>query len=295
MNEKSVWLAKPLFILPAIVALLAFSLLPSLATMLISFTDWNLGQRGDISFIGLDNYHRLLADPKIGQSLRNTALFIGVVVSVSFALALAVALAICKVGRMGKLWQTVYFLPATASLVAIAVVWQWILHPELGIVAYFLSLLGVTTKINWLNDGNIVLYTLAFITIWQMTGYYTVLFLTGLLQIPTDLYEAARVDGASSGLARFRHITWPLLAPTSLFVLVITIIKTFQVFDLVRVLTRGGPANQSEVLLYTMFMEGFAFFRTGIAAAIATFYLVSMLVLILVLVKTINRRIHYGY
>jgi len=295
MNEKTVWLAKPAFILPAMAALLAFFLLPSLATVFLSFSDWNLGQQGGFSFVGLENYGHVLADPDIAKSMRNTVVLIAVVVPVSFVLALAAALAMRSAGRMSQVWQTIYFLPVTASLVAMAVVWQWVLHPEVGVVAFVLSLFGVVKKINWLNDGDIVLFTLAFITIWQMTGYYTVLFLTGLLQIPADLYEAARIDGARSSLARFLHITWPLLAPTSFFVLIITIIKTFQVFDIVKVLTRGGPEKQSEILLYTMYQEGFAFFRTGISAAIATLYLAIMLLLILALARTIGRRVHYGF
>jgi multiple sugar transport system permease protein len=289
------WLGQPAFILPALTALLAFSILPSLATVLISFTDWNLGRNSGFSFIGLENYGNLFADPDFGKSLKNTLLLIAVVVPVSFILALGIALAIRNAGKGAGLWQTIYFLPVTASLVAMAVVWQWVLHPEVGLVAFLLSCFGIMQKINWLNDGRIVLFTLGFITIWQMTGYYTVLFLTGLVQIPADLYAAARVDGAKSGWACFRHITWPLLGPTALFVLIITIIKTFQVFDIVKVLTRGGPEKQSEILLYTMYQEGFAFFRTGASAAIAAIYLGITLLLILGQVKVIGRKVHYGF
>jgi multiple sugar transport system permease protein len=291
----SAWLGKPAFIAPALSALLLFSILPSLATVLISFSDWTLGGKGGFSFIGLENYANLFADPDFVKSLKNTLWLMVTVVPVSFLLALGVALAIRNAGRWAGLWQTIYFLPVTASLVAMAVVWQWVLHPEVGLAAFFLSCFGITQKINWLNDGQLVLFTLAFITIWQMTGYYTVLFLTGLVQIPGQLYEAARVDGARSGWARFCHITWPLLGPTSLFVLIITIIKTFQVFDIVKVLTRGGPEKQSEILLYTMYQEGFAFFRTGASAAIAAIYLGITLLLILCQLKLIGSKVHYGF
>jgi len=289
------WLGRPAFILPAMIALLAFSIIPSLCTVLISFTDWKLGQSGSFSLVWFDNYTNLLADGDFAKSLRNTLLMIAVVVPLSFFLALNIALAIRSSGKWGKAWQTIYFLPVTASLVAMAVVWQWVLHPEVGLVAFLLSCFGVFQKINWLNDGDIVLFTLSFITMWQMTGYYTVLFITGLVQIPADLYEAAHIDGAQSGFSRFFHITWPLLGPTSLFVLVITIIKTFQVFDIVKVLTRGGPEKQSEILLYTMYQEGFAFFRTGTSAAIASIYLATMLILIYCLIKIFGRKVHYGF
>ncbi|MCL2029172.1 MAG: sugar ABC transporter permease [Deltaproteobacteria bacterium] len=294
-NTLANWLGRPAFILPALIALLLFSILPSLCTVLISLTDWKLGQSGGFSFVGVANYLNLWADPDFGKSLRNTLVLLAVVVPVSFILALSIALAIIRAGRFGQVWQTIYFLPVTASLVAMAVVWQWVLHPEVGLVAFLLSKVGIVKKINWLNDGDIVLFTIAFITIWQMTGYYMVLFLTGLLQIPTDLYEAARIDGARSGISRFLHITWPLLGPTSLFVFIITIIKSFQVFDIIKVLTRGGPEKHSEILLYTMYQEGFAFFRTGTSAAIASIYLSIMLVLIFLQIKTIGRKVHYGF
>ena len=288
------WLACPLFIVPALVALLMFFLLPALATVAASFTDWSLGQQGG-TWVGLKNYLHLFSDPDFLKSVRNTLVLTALVVPVSFFLALGLALAVRSTGKAGKVWQTVYFLPVTASLVAMSVVWQWVLHPEVGIVAWLLSLFGVAQKINWLNDAQIVLFTLAFITIWQMTGYYMVLFLSGLVQIPPSVYEAARIDGARGAWPRFWHITWPLLAPTSFFVLIICIIKTFQIFDIVKVLTRGGPEKASEILLYTMYQEGFSFFRTGVAASIATLYLVVMLLLTLWQKWVIDRRINYGY
>jgi multiple sugar transport system permease protein len=293
--QKDPWLARPLLVLPALFALTAFFFLPSLCTVFMSFTDWKLGQSTGFSFVGLANYRALFESHDFIKSLKNTFVLTVLVVPCSFVLALSVALAIRSAGRLSSLWTTVYFLPVTASLVAMSVVWQWVLHPEVGIVAFFLSAFGVATKINWLNDGDIVLFTLAFITVWQMTGYYTVLFITGLVQIPSNLYEAARIDGARGAFSRFLHITWPLLGPTSFFVLIISIIKTFQVFDIVKTLTRGGPEKASEILLYTIYQEGFAFFRTGVAASIATLYLLFMLALTLAQAKAFERRVHYGF
>ena len=122
-----------------------------------------------------------------------------------------------------------------------------------------------------------------------------VLFLTGLVQIPKELYDAAKVDGANNPMALFAHITWPLLGPTSFFIIILTIIKTFQVFDIVKVLTRGGPEKASEILLYTMYQEGFSFFRMGTAAAVAAMYLAVMLFLTWLQTRFIGRRIHYGF
>ncbi|MDR1275136.1 MAG: sugar ABC transporter permease [Candidatus Accumulibacter sp.] len=289
------WLAKPIFVLPALAALTIFFLMPSLCTIVMSFSDWKIGQTAGFSFIGLTNYRTLIENPDFLKSLKNTLLLTSLVVPSSFVLALGIALAIRSAGRLGTVWTTIYFLPVTASLVAMSVVWQWLLHPEVGVLAFVLSKFGVTAKINWVNDGDIVLFTLAFITIWQMTGYYTVLFITGLVQIPSTLYEVARIDGARGAFSRFWHVTWPLLGPTSLFVLIVSVIKTFQVFDIVKVLTRGGPEKASEIMLYTMYQEGFAFFRTGISASIATLYLVFMLALTFCQAKVFERRVHYGF
>lgn len=295
IEEKAHWLANPFMLSPAVGCLLLFFILPMIATVVVSFTDWQLGGQGEVHFVGLKNYLDLWTSEEFRKSVRNTFFMTAVVVPTSFVLALALALAIRASGRLAQLWQTIYFLPVTASLVAMAVVWQWILHPEVGFVAVILTHLGVTENINLLNDPDYVLWTLSFITVWQMAGYFMILFLTGLVQIPPELYDAAKVDGANTPLALFSNITWPLLGPTSFFIVILTIIKTFQVFDIVKVLTRGGPEKASEILLYTMYQEGFSFFRMGTAAAVAAMYLAVMLVLTWLQTHFIGRRIHYGF
>lgn len=295
IEEKALWLANPIMLSPAVGCLLLFFILPMIATVVVSFTDWQLGGQGEVHFVGLKNYLDLWTSEEFRKSVRNTFFMTAVVVPTSFVLALALALAIRASGRLAQLWQTIYFLPVTASLVAMAVVWQWILHPEVGFVAVILTHLGVTENINLLNDPDYVLWTLSFITVWQMAGYFMILFLTGLVQIPPELYDAAKVDGANTPLALFSNITWPLLGPTSFFIVILTIIKTFQVFDIVKVLTRGGPEKASEILLYTMYQEGFSFFRMGTAAAVAAMYLAVMLVLTWLQTHFIGRRIHYGF
>lgn len=159
-------------------------------------------------------------------------------------------------------------------------------------VTRLLQFLGYGS-INWLNDQRLVLYTIGFISIWQLVGYYMVLFTAGLLSIPKTLYEAAIVDGARSSWDRFCHVTWPMLGPTSLFVFMITVIKSSQIFDTVKVLTQGGPNNASEILLYTLYSEGFEFFRTGLASAIATLFFALMLLLTLYQMRVFEKYIHY--
>lgn len=288
-------LADAFMMTPAMGCLLIFFIFPMIATVVVSFTDWQMGSQDEVHFIGFSNYLSLWESEDFRKSVRNTLFMTMLVVPASFILSLVLALAVRASGRMAQIWQSIYFLPVTASLVAMAVVWQWILHPEVGIAAAILSALGVTEKVNFLNDADYVLWTLSFITVWQMSGYFMIIFLTGLVQIPNDLYEAARIDGAKSAWSRFSNITWPLLGATSFFVLILTIIKTFQVFDIVKVLTRGGPEKASEILLYTMYQEGFSFFRMGTAAAVAAIYLAVILLLTWLNNSVIGKRVHYGF
>ncbi len=293
--EKTLWIANPFMLSPAVGCLLLFFIIPMFATAAVSFTDWRMGSTEAVHFVGLSNYIALWHSEEFRKSVANTLLMTVMVVPVSFFLSLALALAVRASGRLSQFWQTIYFLPVTASLVAMAVVWQWILHPEVGFVAVILEHLGYTGNVNLLNDPDLVLPTLAFISVWQMTGYFMVIFLTGLVQIPREIYDAARVDGAAGALTLFTHITWPLLGPTSFFVMILTTIKTFQIFDIVKVLTRGGPEHASEILLYTMYQEGFSFFRMGTAAAVGTIYLAVMLLLTWLQNRYVGGRIHYGF
>ncbi|NEZ58397.1 carbohydrate ABC transporter permease [Adonisia turfae] len=290
-RDRTPWIIYPLYLLPAFFLLLVFFVVPALTTIGISFTDWQLGS-SSIDLIGLDNYKELFTDEVYRKSLINTLKLDLFVVPVSFFLALALALAINGLNRFQGFWQTVYFLPVTTTLVAMAQVWSWILHPQFGMVAQLFKLFGLT-PINWLNDQSVVLYTIGFISIWQLVGYYTVLFIAGLLNVPKDLYEAALIDGARSPWDKFCHVTWPMLGPTSLFIFIITIIKSSQIFDTVKVLTQGGPNNASEILLYTLYSEGFEFFRTGLASAIATLFFAIMLLLTMYQMRVFEKYVHY--
>jgi multiple sugar transport system permease protein len=285
-------IAKPLYLAPAFTLLAVFFLIPALATFVISLTDWTLGAK-TLSFVGLENYRALFASDDFRLSLINTLKLNLFVIPASFVLALLLALAIHGTLKAAPLWQTIYFLPVTTTLVAMAFVWQWVLHPEFGPVAWLLARFGAP-QINWLNDPNLVLYTIGFISLWQLVGYYTVLFLAGLLAIPRALHEAAAIDGARHGIDRFLHVTWPMLGPTALFVFIVTVIKSFQIFDVVRVLTKGGPNKASEIVLHTLYQEGFVFFRTGHAAAIATLFFAVMLGLTLWQMRVLDKRVHYS-
>jgi len=291
VKDREPLLANSLYLLPAFTLLLILYVIPALMTIVLGFTDWQLGSP-NINFIGFENFVELFTAENYRKSLLNTLKLNLFVVPISFFLALALALTINSLTRFVTFWQTVYFLPVTTTLVAMSVVWEWILHPQFGIVTKLLISLG-REPINWLNDQNMVLYTIGFISIWQLVGYYMVLFIAGLSNIPKSLYEAARLDGARSPWERFIHVTWPMLGPTSLFVFIITMIKSFQIFDAVKVLTQGGPNKASEIMLYTIYSEGFQFFRTGLAAAIATLFFAVMLLLTLYQMRAFEKYVHY--
>ena len=277
---------------PAGALILVFLVGPLVCIALLSLTDYQLGAK-TLRWIGLTNYTEMFADRVFRRSLENTLVYVCVVVPVSVGLGLGAALLIEAGTALRAFYRTVYFLPVMATLIAMAIVWEFALHPKLGLVNLSLKAIGFA-GVDWLQNRHVALYTLAGIGIWQSVGFNMVLFMAGLQAIPKDLYEAAAVDGVSSAWERFRTITWPMLGPVSLFVIVITAIRSFQVFDTVQVMTKGGPNRATEVLLYTMYSEGFEFFRTGYAAAVTMVFLAFVLTLAILKTWFLDRRVHYA-
>jgi multiple sugar transport system permease protein len=280
-----------LLVAPALGLILLMLLGPLAAVLALSFTDYQLGAP-TLSWIGLSNYQEMLGDKVFWTSLRNTLTYVAIVVPGAVGLGLGTALLIESGPGLRSLYRTIYFLPVMATLIAMAIVWEFMLHPQFGLVNGVLRSVGLAGH-SWLQDRGTALYALCAIGIWQATGFNMVLFLSGLVSIPRHLYDAAEMDGAASAFARFRLVTWPMLGPVTLFVVVITVIRSFQVFDTVQVLTKGGPSKSSEVLIYTMYAEGFEFFRTGYAAALTVVFL--GIVLLLTLIKSrLASRVHYA-
>lgn len=277
---------------PAFALMLLLLIGPVLTVLLLSFTDYQLGAPG-FGFIGLDNYAELASEKVFWKSLGNTLAYVGVVVPAAVGLGLGVALLI----ESGRSWRAFYraafFVPVMATLIAMAIAWEFMLHPQFGLINMMLKPLGIAPQ-NWLNDPGLALWVLAVIGIWQSFGFNMVLFMAGIVSIPKHLYEAAEMDGARSAWERFRLVTWPLLGPVTMFVVVITAIRSFQVFDTVHALTKGGPVKATEVLLYSMYAEGFEFLRSGYAAAIAVIFLVFVLILTVVKARLLDRKVHYG-
>ena len=285
-------LAAYLLSAPAILCLLGIQILPTMATVVLSFTDWQFGA-STLRWIGFGNYVHLAEDRVFWKSLGNTVVYVSVVVPVSVGLALGVALLI-ESGTSGRaFYRAVYFLPVTATLIAMATVWEIMLHPSVGLVNVVIEQLGFH-KQNWVKDKDLALFTLAGIGVWQALGLNMVLLLAGLKSIPRDLYEAAAIDGADGPWTRFITVTLPMLGPAMSFVLIVSAIRSFQVFDTVAVLTEGGPSKATEVLLYTMYQEGFSFFRAGYAAAITAVFLLFVLALTLLKARIAEKRVHYS-
>ncbi len=280
-----------LLTLPAALSFALLLLLPTLAAIAMAFTEFELGLWP--IWIGLENFVEMWTDRGFRRSFLNTIIYVGLVAPLSVGLGLALALLI-EAGARGRIFfRAVFFLPVVSLTVAMASAWQYLLHPTIGPVNALLRMIGIAGPA-WLSSSDTVLISLAAIGVWENAGFNMVLFMAGLTAIPRELREAAAVDGAQSAWERFRLVTWPLLGPTTLFVVTITMIRSIRVFDTVAVLTRGGPNKASEVLLYTMYTEGFTFLRLGYSAAITLVFLAIVLGLMWVQTRVLDRRVHYG-
>ncbi|NEV01156.1 carbohydrate ABC transporter permease [Bradyrhizobium uaiense] len=276
---------------PAIVFLLGLFLLPAVAVIFVALTDWQFGAVS-FSFVGLDNYRELFADATFRVSLVNTAVYVLIVVPGTTLTGLAIALLIESGNSCRSFYRAIHFLPFMATITTMAIVWEALLHPTMGLVNQLFAAAGLPTA-NWLRNENTVLPVLGLIGIWQNLGYAMVLFLAGLKRIPQDLYDAADVDGADLWIDRLRTITLPLLGPVSVFVVIVVSLKALESFDAVKVLTQGGPGHASEVLLYTLYRESFEYLRAGYGAAIAVVLLGLVVSLTLINTLIMDRKVHY--
>ncbi|MGH7664388.1 MAG: carbohydrate ABC transporter permease [Gemmatimonadaceae bacterium] len=267
LNVPAAWL----FLAPALTVLAVFFFLPVGAALILSFTDFDIyavGNYENARFIGLDNYIRLVRTPIFWTALQNTFYFVLVGGPLSVAVSLGAALLVnSKLVRFRGTFRVIYFAPVVTTLVAVAVVWRYIYHSRYGLLNYGLDLIGLA-PIDWLGDPRWAMPAIIVLAVWKNFGYNMIIFVAGLQSIPDDLYEAARIDGATA-LQRFIHVTLPMLAPTFLFVAVITMIGYFQLFAEPYVMTQGGPLKSTLSVVLLMYEEGFRWWRMGYAAAIA--------------------------
>ena len=274
------------------VTLMVLTVLAPLAVMLaMSFTGYRFGEDA-VPFVGFDNYVSLWTDRTFRKALINTFAYVAMVVPGSVILGLLLAVLIDGLDHGGRLYRLVFFLPVTATVVAMAMVWKYLLHGTIGPFNLLLAAVGLPA-IDVFGDRSLALAGLAVINVWSLAGFNMVLFSAGLTAVPQDLYDAAAIDGMDDRLDRFFSVTLPLLGPTMMFVLVTSTITAFKVFDTVAVITRGGPRGASDVLLYTTYLEGFSYFRMGSAAAMTTVFLLIMLVFAWAQARVLDRRVHY--
>ncbi len=314
--EQSWWvrLGPFRYLLPALLIIVPFRLVPILYAFGVSFTDWNMG--GFQRWVMLDNYRNLLADPLFWQSLLNTLWYVLGTVPTTLFLSLGAAMLLNRKLRARGFYRTLYYLPVVTSMVAISMVWKWIFHPRVGLANYLLGMIGVdplswleeprgilTVMLErigfdapaWMGGPSLALCAIMITGIWKGLGYNIVIFLTGLQNIPESYYEAARIDGAGPW-HQFRSVTWGLLSPTTFYVLLMSTIVSFQVFGQIYMMTTppGGPLGATNVIVFFLYQKGFTgLFRSGDASAVAFILFVIILALTLIQRRYGEARVHY--
>jgi ABC-type sugar transport system permease subunit len=278
------------FLAPATAHLALFSFGPILFTVYLSVHRWSPIEPVK-PFVGLANFRAVLSDPLVWISLRNTVLY-ALYVPVTMALALGVALVLRRSSRMARLLRTAFFLPTVSSVVAIALVWQWLYNADFGLINWLLSLVGAK-PVDWLGNPRTALLAVMIVSVWVQLGYQMVVFLAGLQGIPKEYLDAARVDGAGAW-RRFWRITFPLLKPVTLFVLVTGIIGSFQVFTYIYVLTDGGPLHATDVVVYRIYQSAWEFLRFGDASALALILFVVLFGVTWAQFRLLGRQVEYA-
>jgi multiple sugar transport system permease protein len=282
-----------LFLLPSLLGFIAFIAAPVVISLVLSFTQWDLvsGFQG-IKFIGLENYLRMADDEWFVSSFRNNLFYTGLLVPVALGLGLYFATVLNDKIWMKQLLRTVFFTPYISNIVAVSVVWMALFHPGRGPINYFLRLIGIANPPLWLASDQWALPAITIIGIWINIGYNMVIYLAALQGVPRELYEACEIDGAT-GFHKFWRITFPLLSPTTFFLLITGIINSFKVFGPVNIITQGGPGTATTVLVYYMYTAAFRFYQMGYAAALAWVLFVMIFIITIIQWKGQKKWVNY--
>jgi multiple sugar transport system permease protein len=275
-----------LFILPSLLHLLVFLLIPLVFSLYLSFTDWRGPNLQNAPFIGLENYQYLLRDRLFWEAMRNTAYYTILYVPGVMIVSLLVALVMNQKLKGVYIFRTLFYMPVISSWVAVSIIWITLLDPQVGILNYVLGQFGIA-PVNWLGDMATAMPAVVIISIWKNLGFQMVIWLAGLQAIPEELHEAAAIDGATKSRAFF-HITLPLLAPTTFFLAITGIIGSFQVFSPVYVITNGGPRGSTNVVVYHIYNRAFEAYDMGYAAAQA--WILFAVIMIATLIQVWYRR-----
>ena len=272
------------FIAPALAGTFIFIIIPVICSFGLSFTKWDL--LNPIEFVGLDNYIGIFTEPLFYKILINTIVFAVSTSVFGVIIPLVLAAILNSKIRGSEFYKTAYFLPFITPMIVIGVIWEWIFDPNIGLLNKFLHL-----HINWLYDPHFAMPALILVSVWKLTGYNMVIFLSALSGISQSMFEAAKIDGADS-FQTFKNVTIPLLSPTIFFVVIITAISSFQIFDLIYLMTQGGPLDSTNVLVYAIYKNAFEYFNIGKASAIADGLFVIILVLTLAQWKLRKRLVY---
>lgn len=273
------FLRASLWLLPTYIGLIGFSAGAVIGALGISLTKWDIVSPP--VWVGTQNYVNMARDPLFWKVVVNTFYYTVVSVPVGVVLSLLLALALNQKLRGMTVYRTLYFMPVVSSTVAVALVWDWMFNPQFGLVNFALHIVGIPGP-EWLGSTTWAMPALIIVGVWKGLGYNMVIFLAGLQGVPEDLYDAGQIDGANT-VQRFLYITVPMISPTTFFVVVLSIIGSFQVFDTTYVMTQGGPANSTLTLAYWVYQNAFQYFHMGIAATEA--YALFAVVLVFTLIQ----------
>lgn len=279
------------YLLPGALFLGLFTYYPILQSFYLSLHRWNLFTPFPV-FAGLENYEDMLNDEVFWTVAKNTFWYVLGTVPITMVLALVLALFLNeKLGWLRSVYRAATFYPTMIPMAAAAMLWVWLLNPSVGLVNHYLSMIGLP-RLGWLYDMDWALPAIIITSIWKNFGYFMLIYLAGLQSIPSSLYEAAEVEGAG-WWSRVRFITLPLLTPTTVFVIVVAIISSFQVFDLVYVMTQGGPADRTNVLVYYIYQHAFRFGDIGYSSALTVVFVAVILLIVVALMRYMERRAYY--
>lgn len=289
--KKVIKTLKPyLFVAPALLVFLAFSIYPILNTIFLSFYEWDMISPTK-EFVGIKNYRTLFKDVKFYQTLSNTFVYMVLTVGLGMILAVALALFLRKDTRVNKFMQNLIFTPYIVSLASISFLWMWLMNNDFGLLNYLLSLVGIE-PIDWLGNPDVALLSLVIISVWKTLGYNTLIILSALQSIPKHLYEAAALD-KSTKRQTFMKITLPMISPTLFFLTIVSIIGSFKVFETIQIITSGGPQNSTNTLVYSIYEYGFQFYKIGYASTIGVVLLVIISIFTIIYFKLLSKKVHY--
>ena len=291
MRKKRENLTGILFIIPAMLPLLVFWILPVIFSGGLSFTNWDMMSE-DIKFMGFKNYTSLLRDPNFGRVLKNTLVFaVGSTIPTIF-LGMMIALVMDGASKGAGLYRTIIFAPYITPMVAISVVWSWIFELRVGILNFVMRLVSLPES-QWLQSSKTAMISVLIVTTWKSLGWTMIFYMEAIRKVPKSLLESASMDGAN-GFWRFIKITLPMISPTTFFLVIMSTISSLQAYDQIQVLTQGGPAGATRTLLYYYYQEAFQNFNTGKASAVAVILVIITVILSLAETRISKKTVFYN-